>query len=92
MDNHEHLFVETPEPSLSAGMQHPDGSYTSYYSRRHRRVGHLFQGRFTSQTGITLAAGTTNVPPGADPAVLEARTTTGGKPGGAPVSGGFATR
>ena len=49
MDNHEHLFVETPEPNLSAGMQHLNGSYTSYYNRRHRRVGHLFQGRFKAQ-------------------------------------------
>ncbi len=31
MDNHEHLFVETPEPNLSAGMQRLNGSYTSYY-------------------------------------------------------------
>src|SRR5690606_20375782 len=29
MTNHEHLFVETPEPNLSAGMQHLNGSYTS---------------------------------------------------------------
>jgi len=46
MDNHDHLYVETPEPNLSAGMQHLNGSYTSYFNRRHRRVGHLFQGRF----------------------------------------------
>jgi hypothetical protein len=44
--NHDHLFVETPEANLSAGMQHYNGSYTSYFNRRHRRVGHLFQGRF----------------------------------------------
>jgi len=31
MANHEHLFVETPEPNLSAGMQHLNGSYTGYY-------------------------------------------------------------
>ncbi|MBI4580821.1 MAG: transposase [Planctomycetes bacterium] len=49
MDNHEHLFVETPEANLSAGMQHLNGSYTSYFNRRHRRVGHLFQGRFKAQ-------------------------------------------
>jgi len=49
MRNHEHLFVETPEPNLSAGMQHLNGSYTSYFNRRHRRVGHLFQGRFKAQ-------------------------------------------
>ena len=46
MTNHEHLFVETPEPNLSAGMQYLNGSYTSYFNRRHRRAGHLFQGRF----------------------------------------------
>jgi len=46
MRNHEHLFVETPEPNLSAGMQYLNGSYTSYFNRRHRRSGHLFQGRF----------------------------------------------
>ena len=46
MRNHDHLFVETPEPNLSAGMQLLNGSYTGYFNRRHRRVGHLFQGRF----------------------------------------------
>ena len=29
-------------------MQYFNGSYTSYFNRRHRRVGHLFQGRFRS--------------------------------------------
>ncbi|HUT91486.1 MAG TPA: transposase [Thermoguttaceae bacterium] len=46
MNNHDQLFVETPEANLSAGMQHLNGSYTSYFNRRHRRVGHLLQGRF----------------------------------------------
>ncbi len=46
MTNHEHLFVETPEPNLSAGMQYLNGSYTSYFNCRWRRSGHLFQGRF----------------------------------------------
>jgi putative transposase len=46
MNNHDHLFVETPEANLSAGMKHYNGSYTGYFNRRHRRVGHLFQGRF----------------------------------------------
>ncbi len=48
MDNHEHLFVETPRANLSAGMQFLNGSYTSYFNLRHRRPGHLFQGRFKS--------------------------------------------
>ena len=46
MSNHDHLFVETPQPNLSAGMQYLNGSYTGYFNRRHRRAGHLFQGRF----------------------------------------------
>jgi len=46
MTNHDHLFVQTPEANLSAGMQFLNGSYTSYFNRRHRRAGHLFQGRF----------------------------------------------
>ncbi len=46
MNNHEHLYVETPEPNLSAGMQHLNGSYTSYFNHRHDRGGHLFQGRY----------------------------------------------
>ncbi len=31
--NHYHLFVETPEPSLAAGMQYLGGSYTSYLTK-----------------------------------------------------------
>ena len=46
MTNHDHLFVQTPEANLSVGMQFLNGSYTSYFNRRHRRAGHLFQGRF----------------------------------------------
>jgi len=49
MDNHDHLFVETSEPNLSAGMHYYNGSYTGYFNRRHRRAGHLFQGRFKAQ-------------------------------------------
>ncbi len=46
MSNHYHLLVETGLPTLSAGMRLLNGSYTQNYNRRHRRVGHLFQGRF----------------------------------------------
>jgi REP element-mobilizing transposase RayT len=46
MDNHYHLLVETLSPSLSRGMKFLNGTYTQYYNRRHRRVGHVFQGRF----------------------------------------------
>ena len=46
LNNHYHLFLETPHGGLSAAMQTLNGSYTSYFNRRHGRVGHLFQGRF----------------------------------------------
>ena len=46
MGNHYHLLVETPKPNLSLGMQRINGEYTQAFNRRHRRVGHLFQGRF----------------------------------------------
>ena len=48
MSNHDHLFLATREANLSAGMQLLNSGYTSYFNRRHRRSGHLFQGRFKS--------------------------------------------
>ena len=48
MTNHYHLLIETPEATLSKGMHRLNGSYTQRYNRRHGRVGHLFQGRYTS--------------------------------------------
>jgi len=46
MDNHYHLVIETPEGNLSKGMRQLNGLYTQAYNRRHRTVGHLFQGRY----------------------------------------------
>lgn len=46
MGNHYHLLFETPEPTLSRGMRQLNGVYTQAFNRAHRRVGHLFQGRF----------------------------------------------
>ena len=48
MENHYHLVVETPEPNLSDGMHHLNGTYTQAHHRQHQTVGHLFQGRFKS--------------------------------------------
>lgn len=48
MGNHYHLVVETPEPTLSRGMRQLNGVYTHAFNRRHRKVGHLFQGRYTA--------------------------------------------
>ncbi|MDP2242368.1 MAG: transposase [Burkholderiales bacterium] len=46
MDNHYHLMIETPDGNLTVGMRQLNGVYTQRFNRRHRRVGHVFQGRF----------------------------------------------
>jgi REP element-mobilizing transposase RayT len=46
MGNHYHLLLETPRPNLSSGMQRLNGRYTQWFNRRHRRSGHLLQGRY----------------------------------------------
>ncbi len=46
MANHIHLLVETKRVPLSKIMQGLQFSYTQTYNRRHRTVGHLFQGRY----------------------------------------------
>lgn len=46
MSNHYHVLLETPEPNLSLGMRHLNGVWSQEFNRRHRRVGHVFQGRF----------------------------------------------
>jgi putative transposase len=49
MDNHFHLAIETPEPTLSRGMKWVEGKYVQAINRRWGRVGTLFQGRFKAQ-------------------------------------------
>jgi putative transposase len=47
MDNHYHLLLRLRRKTgLSAGMQYLGVSYSVWFNRRHRRSGHLFQGRF----------------------------------------------
>jgi REP element-mobilizing transposase RayT len=46
MGNHLHLLIETPAADLSAGMQALHGAYAQGFNSRHRRVGHVFQGRY----------------------------------------------
>ncbi len=48
MTNHFHLVLQTPEANLSRGMQWLNGTYADWFNRRHKRSGHLFQGRFKS--------------------------------------------
>lgn len=46
MNNHFHLVAQTPRANLSEFMRHFNVAYTSFFNRRHRRTGHLYQGRF----------------------------------------------
>ena len=46
MGNHYHLMMETPEGNLTKGMRQLNGVFTQWSNRRHKRSGHLFQGRY----------------------------------------------
>jgi putative transposase len=48
MTNHYHLILVTPEPNISRGMHHLNGSYARWFNRRHGLEGHVFQRRFHS--------------------------------------------
>ncbi len=48
MGNHHHLLIETPRPSLAAGMRQLNGVYAQGFNQRHGRVGHVFGERFKS--------------------------------------------
>lgn len=46
MGNHIHLAIRTGEFPLSRVMAGLQSSYTQWFNRRHKRAGHLFQGRY----------------------------------------------
>jgi len=48
MGNHYHLIAETRRANLGRWMHWLTTAYTIYFNRRHRQVGHLFQGRYKS--------------------------------------------
>jgi putative transposase len=49
MTNHYHAVITTAEANLSDAMRDINGDYAQWWNRRHRRVGHAFQGRFDGQ-------------------------------------------
>lgn len=49
MTNHFHLVFETPDANCSKFMQSLSTAYTVYYNLRHRRHGHLLDGRFKAK-------------------------------------------
>ncbi len=46
--SHYHFVLHTRQANLSALMRHVNGVYTQAFNRRHAKVGHLLQGRFTA--------------------------------------------
>lgn len=48
MGNHVHLLAQTHRANLARWMHYLGVAYTVYFNRRHRRSGHLFQGRYKS--------------------------------------------
>ena len=48
MTDHFHLLVETPLANLAEFMRHFNITYTGFFNRQHKRVGHLYQGRYKS--------------------------------------------
>ncbi|NOU36493.1 MAG: hypothetical protein HOO88_06960 [Kiritimatiellaceae bacterium] len=49
MDNHFHFVLCTPRSNLSPFMQQFNSSYTMYFNTIHKRVGHLFAGRYKAK-------------------------------------------
>jgi putative transposase len=49
MRNHVHLLIETPDPNLGDGMKRLHGPYAQGFNTRHKKVGHLFQGRYGAE-------------------------------------------
>ena len=47
LGNHYHQVVQTPRANLPAFMGYLNGGFTQYSNFRHRRIGHLFNERYT---------------------------------------------
>jgi putative transposase len=48
MNNHWHMLAQTPLGNVSEFMRYFNISYTSYFNRRHKRSGNLYQSRYKS--------------------------------------------
>ena len=49
MPNHSHLVIRTRRPNLSLAIGRLNGTYAQWWNKGHRRVGHIYQGRFKAQ-------------------------------------------
>lgn len=50
MSNHVHLLIKEEKDPLHRTMKRIGISYSYYFNKKYKRVGHLFQGRFKSET------------------------------------------
>jgi REP element-mobilizing transposase RayT len=50
LSNHFHLVLKTPRPNLARGMQAFLSAYANAWARRHRFCGHVFQGRYRTES------------------------------------------
>jgi len=48
ISNHIQLSVRVADINISRNIQHLTFRYTRYINQKHKRIGHLFQGRFKS--------------------------------------------
>ena len=48
MSNHYHILIETHQENLSKFMRAINAQYASYFNKKYKRIGHLWQGRFKS--------------------------------------------
>lgn len=44
--SHYHLLIETPKGNITKVIHYLNATYTGYFNRKYKRVGHLFQGRY----------------------------------------------
>jgi putative transposase len=49
LSNHFHLLLRTPRADLARGMQRLLSAHAGYFAARHRRPGHVFQGRYKAE-------------------------------------------
>ena len=49
LSNHFHLLLRTPRADLARGMQRLLSAHAGYFAARHRRQGHVFQGRYKAE-------------------------------------------
>lgn len=48
MNNHYHILLETTKENISDAIKYLNSNYSTYFNKKHKRFGHLWQSRFYS--------------------------------------------